>query len=140
MEILRTEEEINEQIDIAYENIIQGLSKFPNMTYEEGIKYFYEWVTGQSNENLLRMIKYLYIRLLIKEGDREHTHHCLYVSKLSLKDAAKKFAANYWGESEWDEKNQCWYACGGDIAISISKVEELTEREYTFLKNVLFSD
>lgn len=50
MEILRTEEEINEQIDIAYENISQGLSKFPNMTYEEGIKYFYEWVTGQSNE------------------------------------------------------------------------------------------
>ena len=47
--ITRTSSEINEQIDLANEGIDQG-SKFPGMSYEEGIKNTIDWLYGNIEE------------------------------------------------------------------------------------------
>lgn len=49
MAITRTETEINEQLDKAQEGVENG-SKYSGMSYEEGVKYALEWVTGQSDD------------------------------------------------------------------------------------------
>lgn len=45
----RSEEEINDQLCAAVEAMDQG-SKYPGMSYEEGVKYALEWVLGYSDE------------------------------------------------------------------------------------------
>ncbi len=42
--------------------------------------------------------RYMYIRIKVQDGDREHTHHCLHTTKCkSLDFAATWFTAHYWG-------------------------------------------
>lgn len=52
-QIVRTDAEINEQLNIAADGINEG-SKYPGMSYEDGIQQFWLWVTGETNENHLR--------------------------------------------------------------------------------------
>lgn len=40
--IIRTEQQINEQLDKASENINNGHSEYPDMTYEQGMKAMYD--------------------------------------------------------------------------------------------------
>jgi len=49
MAVVRTTEEIEDQIELAVEGIEHG-SKFRGMSYEDGVKYALEWVTGQSDD------------------------------------------------------------------------------------------
>jgi hypothetical protein len=48
-QIVRTDAEINEQLNIAADGINEG-SKYPGMSYEDGIQQFWLWVTGETNE------------------------------------------------------------------------------------------
>ena len=41
--------EIEEQIEIATDCEIKGRSKFPGMTYEQGVRNALEWVLGYSD-------------------------------------------------------------------------------------------
>lgn len=41
--------EIEEQVDIALVYVNKGESKFPGMTYEDGIRNALEWVLGYSD-------------------------------------------------------------------------------------------
>jgi hypothetical protein len=47
---MRDQEEIDEQINQAMERFDMGRSKFPNMSYEEGVREALEWVTGNSDD------------------------------------------------------------------------------------------
>lgn len=47
--IIRTEKEINDQIDKAYDIIVEGGGCF-GMTYEEGVKAALEWVSLYSDD------------------------------------------------------------------------------------------
>jgi hypothetical protein len=47
---VRSQEEVNEQIDRASDNINKGISKYPGMTYEEGIRAAIDWMSGESDE------------------------------------------------------------------------------------------
>lgn len=48
-EIKRTDAEIDEQLNKAADGINDG-SKYPGMSYEDGIQQFWLWVTGVTND------------------------------------------------------------------------------------------
>lgn len=47
--IKRKAEEIDEQLNRAFEAEASG-SNYPGMSYEQGVKYALDWITGQSEE------------------------------------------------------------------------------------------
>ena len=49
----RTENEIDDLLDKLAEQESQGGSKFPGMTYEDGIKAMLEWLTDKNCEAIL---------------------------------------------------------------------------------------
>jgi len=50
---IRTDEEIQDVIDKASKLTSKGKSKFPGMSYEEGIRDALEWVLNDDAENPL---------------------------------------------------------------------------------------
>ncbi len=51
MKIARTEQEIDDLLNECIESEETGGSKYPGMTYEQGIKAAIEWITGEINDN-----------------------------------------------------------------------------------------
>jgi hypothetical protein len=49
--MVRTDDEINGVIDAANDAINEHGSKFPGMSFEDGVKHALEWVTGETDEN-----------------------------------------------------------------------------------------
>lgn len=47
--IVRTDAEIDEQLNIAADGINDG-SKYPGMSYEDGIQAFADWLFGDTDE------------------------------------------------------------------------------------------
>jgi hypothetical protein len=98
-------------------------------------------------------MKRLFIQLKIQDGEREHNHRVTTVTNCeNIYFAAAWYAAHYWGETDWIEKSNCYYLCkgvetkgveptfyqhGGEIAVTVGKVEELTQAEFNLL-NKLF--
>lgn len=52
-QIVRTDAEINEQLNIAADGINEG-SKYPGMSYEDGIQQFWLWGQAKPTKNHLR--------------------------------------------------------------------------------------
>jgi hypothetical protein len=50
MDIVRTDEQIDEQINAACEQNEEGTTRWPGMTYEQGVDNALRWVTGQSDD------------------------------------------------------------------------------------------
>lgn len=50
MDITRTDEQIDEQINAASEQNEEGTTRWPGMTYEQGVDNALRWVTGQSDD------------------------------------------------------------------------------------------
>ena len=48
--IIRTEEEINDVLNKAVEGV-DGGSKWPGMSYEQGVQETIDWLTGNSDHN-----------------------------------------------------------------------------------------
>lgn len=46
----RTEKEIEKEIDAADESIHKGTSRWPGMTYEDGVRAALGWVIGEDDE------------------------------------------------------------------------------------------
>lgn len=53
MRINKTEEEIDDVLNRASEAEDEGVSKYPGMSYEQGIKAALEWALGLVSENPL---------------------------------------------------------------------------------------
>lgn len=47
---MRPQEEIDEQLNRAFEAEERGSSQWPGMTYEDGVKQSLLWVTGASQD------------------------------------------------------------------------------------------
>ena len=83
-------------------------------------------------------MKYLYIRLEVQDGEREHTHHCLHITKAeNIIFAAERYAASFWGKSTHDEDGK-WHTEGDQMIIEYKKVEELTKKQYNFLNSLFY--
>jgi len=82
-------------------------------------------------------IKHLYIRLIVREGEYEHTHHCLYLTMAeNINFAAELYAARFWGPSYRDGYR--WMAQGGCMAIRVDRVLEISEEKYLELHSLFY--
>jgi len=52
-EIKKTDEEINDLLNACSDQTDKGGSKFPGMSYEEGLQAAIEWLTSVSDEHPL---------------------------------------------------------------------------------------
>lgn len=50
MRLARTEKEINEQLNLAFDQIDAGKTKWHGMTYEEGVERGIRWAIGDFDE------------------------------------------------------------------------------------------
>ncbi|HEY5785231.1 MAG TPA: hypothetical protein VIT65_10680 [Microlunatus sp.] len=50
MSLARTSTEIDDQSAKAGDSISEGMSRWPGMTYEEGVDAALRWVTGDSDD------------------------------------------------------------------------------------------
>lgn len=50
-QIKRSNEEIDDLLNECAEGIETGDSKYPSMSYEEGIRDAIDWITGTTDEN-----------------------------------------------------------------------------------------
>jgi hypothetical protein len=51
IEIKRTEQEINAVLDDAMDVQETGTSRFPSMTYEDGLATMWNWLVGDESES-----------------------------------------------------------------------------------------
>lgn len=47
----RSTEEIDNVVNDAWDSINEGSSRYPGMSYEEGVRAALDWVTGETDEN-----------------------------------------------------------------------------------------
>jgi hypothetical protein len=52
-EVKRSDEEIDELINKCHEQANKGRSKYPGMSFEEGVREALDWVFGDQEENPL---------------------------------------------------------------------------------------
>lgn len=108
-------------------------------SFEMGETEFTDQMPAQLLIRWMRPYRRLYVRLEIQEGEREHTHHCLFTTDIQDDEqAGRAYAESYWDEDgNWDED---WYsAFFGEMAIRVEKVQEITEDEFVFLEKTLYS-
>ena len=43
--IVRTDEDINEQLELINNQILSGETKFPELSYEDGLQIMFDWLT-----------------------------------------------------------------------------------------------
>lgn len=106
---------------------------------EMGETEFEDQMPAQLLIRWMRPYRRLYVRLEIQEGEREHTHHCLFTTDIQDDEqAGKAYAESYWDEGgNWDEDR--YSAFFGEMAIRVEKVQEITEDEFVFLEETLYS-
>lgn len=83
--------------------------------------------------------KKLFIELDVRDGERVHTHRVL--TETTCEDinfAGQWYASHYWGETYRDGNS--WYAWGGEIAITLKEVKELTKDEFKLLNKIFYED
>lgn len=51
MNIVRTEQEIWDLLNQCADSVETGISNYPGMSYEQGIKAAIEWITGDVNDH-----------------------------------------------------------------------------------------
>ena len=51
MDVVRKEEEIDKLVSVCHDGIDKEGSKFPGMSYEQGIVAAIEWLRGDMNEH-----------------------------------------------------------------------------------------
>lgn len=49
--LVRSESEVNELLDACTAMEAAGETKYPGMSYEQGVKYALDWVLGNSDEH-----------------------------------------------------------------------------------------
>lgn len=49
-EIVRSQPEIDDQLNKISESTDAGSSKYPGMTYEEGLRDMYDWLVGHTDD------------------------------------------------------------------------------------------
>lgn len=50
METERSRDEIEEQVNLAHDSIDQGSTRWPGMSYEDGVDATLRWITGDTDD------------------------------------------------------------------------------------------
>ena len=83
-------------------------------------------------------MKYIFIHIVIRDGEREHDHKVLTTTNCeNIKFAVDWYTAHFWGYGERDFKDDNWYFWGGEICGRWKTYEELTKKEFNFLNKYL---
>ena len=82
-------------------------------------------------------ITYLYIRIIVGDGGREHTHHCLIETKCEdVTFAVRWYLAHYWGHAQYSREDRVFWV-EDEITLDCETFTELTYNEYKYLTNIL---
>ena len=82
-------------------------------------------------------MKYLFIVLLVQDGENRHTHRVLSTTKLDdINKAARLYAKSYYGKGVQDEFSDWFNFNAGSIAVKVENVRELTEFEYKLMSDI----
>ena len=80
--------------------------------------------------------KYLYIHLVIQDGERRHDHKVLHITRASnLAFAAERYVSTFWGYGKADKESKWWDY--GECSGKLKTYQELTKREFNFLNKFL---
>jgi hypothetical protein len=85
--------------------------------------------------------KHLYIRLNVRDGEREHTHHCVTSTTCeSLEFAVVWYAAHFWGQGEMfrEHADEFYFMFDNEIAVEVETWKELTDEEANFLNQIMY--
>lgn len=83
-------------------------------------------------------MKYLFIKLVVRDGEREYNLRVLHTTNCKNIDfAAIWYVAHFWGIPSYTDKD-LYYHFGGETATSLYSFEELTETEYNYLNEFLY--
>ena len=83
-------------------------------------------------------IKYLFIDLEVREGERTHNHRVLIQTKLeNVADAVEDYASDYWGESTKEEN--FFMACNDEISIRVRKYKLLDKKTYDIMHDIFYA-
>jgi hypothetical protein len=78
------------------------------------------------------MKKHILITLTIQDGERTHTHRCLSTSTAkNIMLTAQRFAASFY--SDGGSRDNDWWWFGGEVAVCVENVIEISEYEYQLL-------
>lgn len=85
--------------------------------------------------------KHLYVRLNVRDGEREHTHHCITSTKCdSLEFAVVWYTAHFWGQGEMfrEHADEFYFMFDNEITVEVETWKELTADEANFLNNLMY--
>ena len=86
----------------------------------------------------MNSITYLFLRLDVFQGDREHQHKVLIETKATnIKFAIMRYLSTYWGEGEYNRDSHKWSYDYGEIMLELIRYEEVTKEEYDYLTKFL---
>jgi hypothetical protein len=93
-------------------------------------RYDIEVIPDEVEENPMR---YLYIEFEVQDGERRHTHRSQHTTRAkNINFAGERFVATFWGHGE-RENNDEWWWIGGEFAMRLVKVIEMTEHEHRMM-------
>lgn len=90
--------------------------------------------------------KHLYIRLNVRDGEREHTHHCVTSTECENLDfAVAWYAAHFWGQGTIEKQTYVsggvkgWFVWfDGEITVTVETWKELTPEEANILNKIMY--
>ena len=81
--------------------------------------------------------RFLYIRLDVQDGEREHTHHVLHTTTAeNLAFAAQRYASTFWGKGVSD-RGVWWF--DGEFTVKLDTYKELTQQQYDYLLDLMYT-
>ena len=82
------------------------------------------------------MKKHLFIKLTVRDGEREHDHKVLHTTKANnINFAGQRYVSTFWGRGE-REDDFWWF--DGEITARLEKVVQITKDEYERLSYLFY--
>jgi hypothetical protein len=83
-------------------------------------------------------MKYLFITLIVQDGENRHDHRILHtILNENIQFAAQRYVANYYGKNaEYNKETGWWEFNTGTIAVKLENVAELTKYEYDLMSKI----
>jgi len=83
------------------------------------------------------MIRYLFIHLEVKDGERTHNHRVLHTTRAKdLNFAVERYVSTFWGFGKVDKQSRWWDY--GECAGRLKSFTEISREDYEML-NYLFN-